>query len=242
MSDFLWPPWTVAYQAPLSVHGIFQARVLEWVAISFSRESSRLRDRIWVSWIVGSCFYCLSHQGSQNRVHDVCPQNSPPNEDAPPASCSIAKSTHPRADCCRKEEVGSWAIEGVSPDKEVLSFLVCSFTHWANQKKKKNFFLRFLGCWPFIKVFIEFVTILLLFYILVSWLRGMWVQTPCIESWRPQPWTTREAPWANKYLLGLYCKKRRVKEMGTCHHWAYQLQNVSKDEAFYTDVPLEKVS
>ena len=30
-------PWTVAYQATLSVHGIFQARVLEWVAISFTR-------------------------------------------------------------------------------------------------------------------------------------------------------------------------------------------------------------
>ena len=29
--------WTVAHQAPLS---IFQARVLEWVAISFSRGSS----------------------------------------------------------------------------------------------------------------------------------------------------------------------------------------------------------
>ena len=27
-----------------SIHGIFQARVLEWIAISFSRESSRLRD------------------------------------------------------------------------------------------------------------------------------------------------------------------------------------------------------
>ena len=27
----------VAHQAPLSVHGIFQARMLEWVAISFSR-------------------------------------------------------------------------------------------------------------------------------------------------------------------------------------------------------------
>ena len=35
-------PWTVAYQAP--VHGIFQARVLEWVAISFSRGSSQPRD------------------------------------------------------------------------------------------------------------------------------------------------------------------------------------------------------
>ena len=29
-----------------SVHGIFQARVLEWVAISFSRGSSQPRDRI----------------------------------------------------------------------------------------------------------------------------------------------------------------------------------------------------
>ena len=28
-------PWTAAYQAP-SIHGIFQARVLEWIAIAFS--------------------------------------------------------------------------------------------------------------------------------------------------------------------------------------------------------------
>ena len=33
-------PWTVAHQAPL-VHGISQARILEWVAISFSRGSSQ---------------------------------------------------------------------------------------------------------------------------------------------------------------------------------------------------------
>ena len=32
-----------------SVHGIFQARVLEWGAISFSRGSSRTRDRTQVS-------------------------------------------------------------------------------------------------------------------------------------------------------------------------------------------------
>ena len=31
-----------------SLHGILQARVLEWVAISFSRGSSQPRDRIWV--------------------------------------------------------------------------------------------------------------------------------------------------------------------------------------------------
>ena len=32
-----------------SVHGILQARILEWVAISFSRRSSQLRDRTHVS-------------------------------------------------------------------------------------------------------------------------------------------------------------------------------------------------
>ena len=39
-----------------SVHGIFQARVLEWVTISLSRGSSRPRDRTWVSRVVGRCF------------------------------------------------------------------------------------------------------------------------------------------------------------------------------------------
>ena len=39
-----------------SVHGIFQARVLEWVAISFSRGSSPPRDRTLVSCIAGRCF------------------------------------------------------------------------------------------------------------------------------------------------------------------------------------------
>ena len=39
-----------------SVHGIFQARVLEWIAISFSRGSSRPRDRSRVSRIVDRCF------------------------------------------------------------------------------------------------------------------------------------------------------------------------------------------
>ena len=36
-------PWTIACQAPLSVHGISQAGILEWVAISYSRGSSQFR-------------------------------------------------------------------------------------------------------------------------------------------------------------------------------------------------------
>ena len=39
-----------------SVHGILQARILEWVAISFPKESSRPKDWIQVSQIAGRFF------------------------------------------------------------------------------------------------------------------------------------------------------------------------------------------
>ena len=39
-----------------SIHGVLQARILEWVAISFSRGSSWLRDRTQVSRITGRRF------------------------------------------------------------------------------------------------------------------------------------------------------------------------------------------
>ena len=51
------------------IHGVFQARVLEWVAISFSRGSSQPRDRTWVSHTLGRRFYHLSHQGSPQYLN-----------------------------------------------------------------------------------------------------------------------------------------------------------------------------
>ena len=39
-----------------SVHEVFQSRILQWVAISFSRGSSRPRDRTRVSHIIGRRF------------------------------------------------------------------------------------------------------------------------------------------------------------------------------------------
>ena len=39
-----------------SIQGILQARILEWIAISFSRGSSRPRDRTQVSHIAGRRF------------------------------------------------------------------------------------------------------------------------------------------------------------------------------------------
>ena len=43
-----------------SVHGILQARILEWVAISFSRGSSRPRDGTQVSYIADEFFAILA--------------------------------------------------------------------------------------------------------------------------------------------------------------------------------------
>ena len=39
-----------------SVHGILQARTLEWFATPFSRGLSQPRDQTWVSRIVGRSF------------------------------------------------------------------------------------------------------------------------------------------------------------------------------------------
>ena len=51
-----------------SVHGIFQARILEWDAFSFSRLFSQPKDQTRVSGIAGGFFYPLSHQGSQKYI------------------------------------------------------------------------------------------------------------------------------------------------------------------------------
>ena len=47
--------WTVSPRAS-SVHGIFQAGILEWVVIAFSMGSSQTRDRTWDSCIAGRFF------------------------------------------------------------------------------------------------------------------------------------------------------------------------------------------
>ena len=39
-----------------SVYGIFLARILQWIAIPFSRGSSQPRDQTWVSYIAGRFF------------------------------------------------------------------------------------------------------------------------------------------------------------------------------------------
>ena len=51
-----------------SVHEILQARILEWGSLPFSRESSWLKDRTWVSCITGEFFTVRTNREAPHRV------------------------------------------------------------------------------------------------------------------------------------------------------------------------------
>ena len=55
-----------------SVHGILQARMLEWVAIPFSRGSSWPRDRTWVFCIAGRFLTVWAHMYMYVYRHALC--------------------------------------------------------------------------------------------------------------------------------------------------------------------------
>ena len=63
MCEPLGIPWAVDYQAPPPM-GFFQARILEWLAVSFSRGSSPPSNQTQVFHTAGRTLYHLSHQGS----------------------------------------------------------------------------------------------------------------------------------------------------------------------------------
>ena len=58
------------YHPGSTVHGISQARTLEWVDIPFSRGSSRPKDGTWVSSVAGGFFTIWATRGA-HRYHTV---------------------------------------------------------------------------------------------------------------------------------------------------------------------------
>ena len=57
MRCLLVPPTILkSSENPFPGHGILQGRILEWVAIPFSRGSSRPRDQTWISCTAGRFF------------------------------------------------------------------------------------------------------------------------------------------------------------------------------------------
>ena len=53
-----------------SVHGILQARILKWVAISFCRGSSQPRDQTQASCIAGEFFTVWANKEALNHQYN----------------------------------------------------------------------------------------------------------------------------------------------------------------------------
>ena len=93
------------------------------------------------------------------------------------------------------------------------------------------FFLRFFLMWTIYKVFIESVTIVLLFHVLVFSgheacgilarpTRGSNLHTPCIGRWSLNHWTTREVPLLSSHPDVIH--KRLAQHMGCqVRSWSY---------------------
>ena len=69
MSDSLWP--FGLQPLSFSVQGTFQARIVGWVAIFFSRGSSWLRNQTWVSYTAGGFFTAEPLGKPMNQVHYI---------------------------------------------------------------------------------------------------------------------------------------------------------------------------
>ena len=51
-----------------SVHGMLQARIMEWVAIPFSKGSCQPRDQAWVSCIAGRFFTVCATKEAKKKI------------------------------------------------------------------------------------------------------------------------------------------------------------------------------
>ena len=75
-----------------SVHGILQARILQWVAIPFSRGSSQHRNQTQVSFIAGRFFTVWTTREAQLGLYS--PRNSP-GQNTGVGNCSLRQGIFP---------------------------------------------------------------------------------------------------------------------------------------------------
>ena len=90
-----------------SVHGILQARILEWVAIPFSRESSWPKDQTWVSCIAGRLFTVWATR--EIHTMEYCREN--------PIDLQPQEGWH-FAFCSNMDRLWGYDVQWNKPDRE----------------------------------------------------------------------------------------------------------------------------
>ena len=94
-----------------SVHGIFQARVLEWIAISFPRRPSRPRNRTQVSRIAGRRFTVWATREAQIFIYLAAPDLSCSMQDLVPQP-----GFEPGSPALGVQSLSCWATREVTID------------------------------------------------------------------------------------------------------------------------------
>ena len=90
-------PWTAVCWAPLSI--VFQARIMEWVAISYCRGYSRPRDRTCISCISCTGRLILYHYTSREDLSLHMRHNSGKNKKEKNLLLRILSSFHSHNSC-----------------------------------------------------------------------------------------------------------------------------------------------
>ena len=117
--------WTVVCSL---VHGILQAKILEWVALSSSRGSSQPRDGTHVSWVSCTVGWILYHWATWEAHIDI--------------KCRTVKST-----CVNKWQIISWSWRAKKLEN-YISLLLYATAEWnhceRNYGLKKPILFTFL--------------------------------------------------------------------------------------------------
>ena len=128
-------PRAVAHQAPLSI-GVFHARILEWVATSFSRGSSQVRDQTPISCIAGGFFTsCATREAPiVIRTSNKCLDREPFNQ-LLSGSESSQKSNSTLAPKVQGKGRKTVSLDSVFPVEQFISFLRQSASILSGKRK-----------------------------------------------------------------------------------------------------------
>ena len=141
-----------------SVHGILQARLLEWVTVCFSRGSSRTRDWTCVSCIVSSGFFTAEPPGTPWFHCGLVAQSCPTLCDLMDCSCQAPLSVgFPRQEYWSGLPFrGLLVVKAVSPATSLCMWWLCTvstcafprFCVWQKQSPQTHLYSHCLHCGP----------------------------------------------------------------------------------------------
>ena len=135
------------YSPPASsVHGIFQARILEWFAVSFSRVSSQPRDWTQVSYTAGR--FLLTESPGKPKVTQSCLTVCDPMGYSPPGASIHRNSPGKNTGVCCYALQGIFPTQGLNPGLPYCRWILYHLSHrrilqsrileWANSRYSIN--------------------------------------------------------------------------------------------------------